>query len=169
MNTLDIIIIALLLIAAFTGWRSGLTRQILSFAGVIIGIILANSYGLTVGSAIGLEDQVALFAGFAIVLIATIIIASLLGRVLQKLFHFVGLGILDNILGVVLSVTKYVVIMAILFTLLTPLNATIEIVPQSMLDGSIAFNKIMELGSLCTPSLEWMEFEVQTNTLYQNV
>ncbi len=169
MNILDIIIITVLLLAAFTGWRSGLTRQILSFVGVLIGIILANKYGVAVGSALGLEDQVALFAGFALVLIATIILSALLGRLLQKIFRFVGLGILDNILGVVLSQIKYIVIMAIIFTLLAPINTAIEIVPQSTLDGSIAFNKIMELGSLCTPSLEWMEFEVQTNTLYQNV
>ncbi len=166
MNILDIIIVVILLIAAITGWRSGLTQQLFSIAGLIVGLILANRYGVWAGSLVGLSAEWASVVGFIIVLIVAMVTTALLGKALKSLFHFIGLGVVDNLLGVALSCIKYLVIMAIVFILLTPINTTLEIIPQSTLNSSIGYSRIMKLGNLCTPSFEWMEIEINP---YKNV
>ena len=53
MNTLDIILLVLLLIAAVAGWRKGIIVQACGIAGLVLGILFAMRFSRTIGGWLG--------------------------------------------------------------------------------------------------------------------
>jgi membrane protein required for colicin V production len=106
MNWLDIVIGLLLGLAVWQGWRQGVITQVLGLAAVGLGVWLACRMGRSIGEGFGLEGMTALVAGFATVLVVVVVAVVLTGMITKGLFRVVGLGVFDNILGVVFSALK---------------------------------------------------------------
>ena len=77
MNILDIIIWLVLAVAVFNGWRKGLIGKLFSLGGLIGGIWLALSCGPQCGEALQLEGRSADVVGFAVLFVATLIVAGI--------------------------------------------------------------------------------------------
>ncbi len=100
MNWLDIVIIVVAVLFGLSGLRQGIIRAVFGIAGLIAGIVLAGRYydelaallsptGATWGS----------IAGYAIILIATLVVAGVIGWLVAKVIHLVLLGWLDRLVG----------------------------------------------------------------------
>jgi membrane protein required for colicin V production len=105
MNWLDIVIIVVAVLLGLAGLRQGIIRTVFGIAGLIGGIVLAGRY----------YDELAAFifptgalwaniAAYAIILLATLLIAGVVGHFVAKLVHFAALGWLDRLVGCVLGV-----------------------------------------------------------------
>jgi membrane protein required for colicin V production len=105
MNWLDIVIIVVAVLLGLAGLRQGIIRTVFGIAGLIGGIVLAGRY----------YDELAAFifpagapwaniAAYAIILLATLIVAGVVGHFVAKLVHFAALGWLDRLVGCVLGV-----------------------------------------------------------------
>jgi len=94
MNWLDIVILVILAVTAFTGLKRGLIKSALSLVGLIIGVILAGRlYSLVAGLLPFIENEsVANGVAFAIILIVVMIIASVLASLLKWVASAVMLG-----------------------------------------------------------------------------
>lgn len=101
MNWLDIIIIVLIIIPTFIGLKVGIIKSILSLAGVIIGIILAGQYHASLGEHLTFISSASLagIVAFAIILVAVMIVAAVLGSVLQWITKVVMLGWINRLGG----------------------------------------------------------------------
>ncbi|HUW46612.1 MAG TPA: CvpA family protein [Dehalococcoidia bacterium] len=105
MNWLDIVIIVVAVLLGIAGLRQGIIRTVFGIAGLIGGIVLAGRYYDEL--AVVLSSSGATWvniAAYAIILIATLIVAGVIGRLVAKLVHFVLLGWLDRLVGCVLGV-----------------------------------------------------------------
>src|SRR5215204_5390449 len=81
MNTLDTLLVVVLLISATLGLYWGVIRQLLSVAGLIAGIVLATRYGGRVADSLSSfisNDMATQVLGFLFVLIAVSALAGLL-------------------------------------------------------------------------------------------
>ncbi len=105
MNWLDIVIIVVVVGLGIAGLRQGMIRTVFGIAGLIGGIVLAGRY----------HDELAtrLFpsgaywgniAAYAIIAIATLLVAGLIGWLLAKLVNFAALGWLDKAMGLILGI-----------------------------------------------------------------
>jgi membrane protein required for colicin V production len=105
MNWLDIVIIVVVVLLGIAGLRQGLIRTVFGIAGLIGGIFLAGRYydelaarlfpsGATWGN----------IAAYAIIAIATLLVAGIIGWLLAKLINFAALGWLDKIMGFILGI-----------------------------------------------------------------
>jgi len=105
MNWLDIVIIVVAVLLGIAGLRQGIIRTVFGIAGLIGGIVLAGRY--YGGLAALLSPSGATWvniAAYAIILIATLIVAGVVGSLVAKLVHLVLLGWLDRLVGCVLGV-----------------------------------------------------------------
>lgn len=114
MNGLDIFFAVVLLWAVFNGWRRGFLKQLFSLAGVVIGIWITAKYGARVGTWIPGDPVYTTPAGYVLLLLVSMIGLGLLGRAVSGLFSLAGFGTLDVLLGVLLSVTKWAVLLGLL-------------------------------------------------------
>jgi membrane protein required for colicin V production len=108
-NWLDFVILAILAASVATGFTRGFARAIFAIAATIVGILLATwTYGLAGGFLLDYvsHKSVANFIGFFIVFGAVVLVGAILGRLLAKLFKWVGLGWLDRLMGAGLGLVR---------------------------------------------------------------
>ena len=104
MSWLDIVIIVVLAVGAFSGFKSGLIKVLFSVAGILLGIFLAGRFSDDFAGVLTfIPDDWAKIAAFAIILVAVMIIAAILASVLSKLISLVLLGWVNRLGGAVLG------------------------------------------------------------------
>ena len=147
MNTLDLIVCLVLALAVWNGWRQGFVVQICSLAGIVAGIWIAARFGAQVGGWLRLDDEVAAAGGFVTVLVAVILVVAIAGRVVRKVFHFAGLGVADTLLGIAVSVLKYLLVLSVLFSAFDA--------PRTI-ERSKSYKPVWWLSESIFPFLEWV-------------
>lgn len=116
MNILDIIVWLVLAVAVFNGWRKGLIGKLFSLGGLVAGIWLALCCGPRCGEALQLEGRAADVVGFLVLLVATLIVAGIIGRIVSKACSTIGLGGINALLGILLGIAEGVLLLGLLFT-----------------------------------------------------
>lgn len=142
MNIFDILAAIALVWAVVNGWRNGLVSQLFSIAGVIAGLVLGYYFGGRVGAMLGVEEKFAAIVGFIATFIGVLIVAAIASKLLRALFSLVGIGQMDTILGIALSVAKFALVLSVLFTTIESLNRKVEIVERRHFDSSKTFRPI---------------------------
>ena len=105
MNWLDIVIIVVAVLLGIAGLRQGIIKTVFGIAGLIGGIVLAGRYYGGLAALLSPAGATwANIAAYAIILIATLIVASVIGWFVAKLVHLTILGWLDRLVGCVLGV-----------------------------------------------------------------
>ncbi len=103
MNLLDIGVLVVVAIAAFIGLKIGIIKAVLSLAGLIVGLILAGHYYVPLSERLYFipQDGLAKVVAFAIILIGTMVIASVLAALLKWAASAVMLGWVNRLGGAI--------------------------------------------------------------------
>jgi len=105
MNWLDIVIIVVAVLLGIVGLRQGIIKTVFGIAGLIGGIVLAGRYYDELAAVLSSSGATWVnIAAYAIILIATLIVVGVIGRLVAKLVHLVLLGWLDRLVGCILGV-----------------------------------------------------------------
>ncbi|AWW30360.1 CvpA family protein [Echinicola strongylocentroti] len=111
MNTIDIIILILLAIGAYSGYRQGLFIGILSIVAFIIGIVFAFKF-MHWGADLLAERVESLtfmlpFISFLIIFLLVTITIRILAYLVKKTLDLTILGTFDNFAGAILGLLKW--------------------------------------------------------------
>jgi membrane protein required for colicin V production len=105
MNWLDILMIVVLILLGVAGLRQGMIRTVFGIAGLIGGIVLAGRYYDELAARLFPPDAAwGNITAYAIIAIATLVVAGVIGWLLAKLVNFAALGWLDRVMGFILGV-----------------------------------------------------------------
>jgi membrane protein required for colicin V production len=100
MNWFDIVLIVVLAIPTLMGLWRGLISMVLPFIGLIIGVVLAGHYCGTVGGWLPIENtEWAGWAGYAIIIVGTLIVSVILAAFLRRFIRLVLMGWVDRLGG----------------------------------------------------------------------
>ena len=117
MSIVDIIIIVVLLISTLIGVLRGFIRELLSLVAWAIALYAAWMFaevGATYLEPYISQSVLRVISAFTAIFIVTLIVASILGFLLYKLFSIAGISGLDRSLGLVFGIARGVVIVSIL-------------------------------------------------------
>lgn len=105
MNWLDIIIVVLIAVPTFIGLGKGLIKIVLVLAGLVFGVVLAGQFHAALAERLAFISQpgVANAVAFAIIVIAVLIVATVIARVLKWIIETIMLGWLNRLGGAVLG------------------------------------------------------------------
>ena len=142
MTIFDIIVCIIVVAAVIDGWRRGFVVQAVGLAAIILGLVVASRTGAAAGARLGIDERYAAAAGFFIVFLCVAVVLMLLGRFMRKLFKFVGLGILDVLLGILLSLLKAALVLGILCTIFDKINDGAHFVSPATLDRSVTYRPL---------------------------
>ena len=140
MNFFDILTLVALAWAVISGWRSGFVSQLLGLVGIILGIVLSLRYGAAVGAMFGIDARFSVVAGFLITFVAVLIVATILSRLLAKVLSFIGLGWVNTLLGIVLSIVKGLVVLSMLYAAIYSLNLNSQLIEPDYFNNSVSFD-----------------------------
>lgn len=157
MNTIDLIVYVVALLAVWNGWRQGVVVQLFSLAAIVAGIYLASRYGTAAAELLRLDPEIAAPAGFVVVLLVTILLVAVAARLVRRLCHFAGFGVVDIVLGIVVSLLKYALVLSVLFSAFDKLNADYTLVKPETVERSKLYKPVMHFSGLLFPFLEWVE------------
>ncbi len=159
MNGLDIFFAVVLLWAVIDGWRRGLLKQLFSLAGIVIGIWITAAYGARVGAWIPGDPVYTTPAGYILLLLVSMIGLGLLGRAVSGLFSLAGFGTLDVMLGVLLSVTKWAVLLGLLCYCFVKLDPEGKVLDGKYRAASRVFTPLSRIPVRVMPFVEqaWSE------------
>ena len=155
MNTIDLIVTLVVAWAVFNGWRRGFVLQACSLAAIAAGIWFAARWGAEAGGWLGLDPDIRTAGGFAVVLIAVVLLVTIAGRLLRRLFRFAGFGVPDILLGIVVSLGKSLLMLSVAFAAFDSLNDDLEMVDRQTLRESRSYRPIIRLSECLGPLSEW--------------
>lgn len=104
MNWLDIVIIVIAVLLGILGLWRGAIKTAFGIAGLIGGIALAGHYYGGLASTLSAEGATwSRIAAYAIILVGSLVIASVIGWFVARLAHITMLGWIDRLIGFILG------------------------------------------------------------------
>jgi len=157
MNTIDIIIVVILLFGLVKGFRNGLFVEITSLVGLVLGVygaihfshFLANLLKSNVSWDASMIQIVAFGGTFLIILLGL----ALLGKMLTKIAETILLGSFNKILGAVFGALKYALILSVIFLVLDQISSSLKFIDKKKTEQSVLFEKVKNLGPTIFPML----------------
>ena len=138
MNTADIIIIVILLLGAYSGYKKGLILELISIVAFVLAIVggfkllhVGMEYVSKVYEGFG---NFLPFVAFLVLFILILIIVNMVGQILKKIIDWTPLGFLDNLAGSLIGIIKGALILSILLWVISGLHIDI---PERFTDNSM--------------------------------
>jgi membrane protein required for colicin V production len=146
MNTLDIVIVAVVALLTLFGLRKGFIVSLATLAGLLLGIYLAIHFSHYTAGVIARNFHPSSFwlpglaytATFLVVLIGIYFI----GRMVEKLVEMAGMSVLNHIGGALLGFAKGVLIMSAALYLIALADPNAKMVTQSTKDRSMFYRPV---------------------------
>ena len=116
MNFIDIIIVILVLLAAFKGFSNGLIKELISLTSLISGIYAASYFSLYVEQQLNynfpkIEEYNAIIS-FAVVFTTIYLSLKVAGIIIDKFVKMIQLNLINKTLGLLFGTTKVILIIA---------------------------------------------------------
>lgn len=137
-------------------WR-GFIMQVCSLVGVAAGIWLGVRYGAVVGGWLHLDQSFAGAVGFLVVVVVVALSVSIAALVIRKAFHFVGFGIPDAVLGMVVGLAKGVLLLSVLCSAFARINADHTLLSAQTVETSKCYKPLLEVSGKIMPLFERIE------------
>ncbi len=157
MNTLDIILGALLLFGLVRGFMKGLFVEAAGLVSLIAGVYGAIHFSYYVSNflekSVEWDEKYINIVAFGATFLIIIILIALAGKAFTKLADFASLGILNKILGGVFGALKIGLILSIALILFSHTNNTIEFVKKENLENSVLYAPVKSLAPLIFPNI----------------
>ena len=142
MTVFDIFVFIVAAIAVFTGWRRGFAVQAFNFFAIVLGLFVAATTGPVAGAKLGFDPSYAVPAGFLVIFLLVAGVLLLIGRFMRKMLRSIGLGSLDVLLGILVSLLKTALILGILCTVFDKFNDGAHFIDRSKLDKSVTYRPL---------------------------
>ena len=151
MSTIDLVLIAFVLIGAFAGYRKGFLMELVTLLGLILGILggfkLMGHAMLMLDDRFNINEKVLPYLAFAVVFVIIIIVVSLIGKMIQSSLDKTLLGGADKIAGAVLGVLKMAFMVSVVIWILDALQISFL---DSMGEGSQLYALTASVAPLVT-------------------
>ena len=157
MNTLDIILGALLLFGIVRGFMKGLFVEAAGLVSLIAGVYGAIHFSFYVSNfieaSVEWDEKYINVVAFAVTFILIIILIALAGKAFTKLADAASLGILNKILGGIFGGLKIGLILSVILILFSHTNNTIEFVKKENLENSALYDPVKSLAPMIFPNI----------------
>lgn len=143
---IDIIVIGLLILAAFKGLRNGLILAIFSFLAFVVGLAAAIKLSAVaagyIGSAVNISQRWLPVLAFAAVFIIVVLLVKIGAKLIESAVSMMMLGWLNRIGGALFYALLYIFI----FSLVLFYADGVGIIKPQTAEGSVTYGYIRPLG-----------------------
>lgn len=123
---IDIFIVVLLLWAAFSGWRAGFLKEVISTVGFLVGLFVAATCYSAFGEELAVSGtEFNIYTNIVAFFLLWIIVPIVLGfaaNVLTKALKGMHLGMPNSMLGAAVSFVKYFVLLSCVLNVMGALH-----------------------------------------------
>ena len=157
MNTLDIILAALLLFGLVRGFMKGFFVEVAGLAALALGLYgaihfshFASSY---IERSVEWNDKQIQIAAFAVTFLVIIILISLAGKLLTKIADVAALGLFNKMIGGLFGAAKIGLILSVVLVVFSKLNRTIPFLTEEQIEESELYEPVKGIVPLIFPNI----------------
>lgn len=155
MQTVDIVILVVLVCGLITGFKKGFFNQLASLAGLIVGLVVAWMFYPKVAEMLapylGGSGTICTVVSFVAIWLVAFIIISIIVKGVGKAMDAVHLGFLNRLLGGALGIAKYVLLLCIVVWALDSFDSESKLVSESTKTSSKFYAPIKKLNAVILP------------------
>lgn len=159
METFDIIVLSLAIVAFIAGFLTGLVMQLAILAGVVLGSVfsgeLAACLSPVIGDWIGGVQQIVKPLSYIISFFIIVTLSALAGRLLQSVFKAVKINVLNRLLGGFSGLLSYVIILGIVVNIIEDIDKKGAILTDDIRKKSVTYSLIKEVATTVVPYLRF--------------
>jgi len=160
---LDIIIIALIIFAAYRGWRRGAITMFVSIVILIAAILIAAIFGTPIGKAIGIGPTLLYpVTGFFILFIVLFIAGAFLKKWIKPKRGFLAGA--DKIFGLIFGVLRAVLLLGLLFAFLR----IFQFPSTKVANESFTYSVVLKSSALMVIQLKPLVSQL-SNEVYEDI
>jgi membrane protein required for colicin V production len=156
MNTIDIVLGIIFIIAFFMGFKKGLLLSLASLIGIVVAVYCAVFFSGFVEAYLidwfNWSSDANSVAAFLITFFLIMFLFSLVGRILTKVADFAMLGIFNKLLGGVFNVLKYAFLVSVVFMFVNN-SENYRILSQEQRDTSYLYEPVASLAPAILPEI----------------
>lgn len=154
MNVLDIVLALPLLFFIYQGWRQGLVRAVATLAGLLAGIWAAGHLTQLVAEMLGLKGENAVLIAFVVCFVGALVLAWLLGRMVEGLMKAAKLSVVNRLAGAALGAVKALCILAVLLNTTVMLDRDEAILKHRQKEESLLYKPVYNTGNRLTATIK---------------
>lgn len=158
MNLLDIILLVLLIPGTIRGISKGFLEQAISLVGVVLAVYLAYHFSEPVcvwlDKYINVSETVLHVIGFAVMLLGVLMAVMIVAKLFTRVADMASLGWFNRVLGFIFSLAVSAVIISVLIILFDTVNTKFELVKTPVLNDSVLYGHLKDLGYWIFPYLK---------------
>ena len=155
MNTIDIILGIIFLLAFITGLKKGLFVTLASLIGLILGVYGAIYFSDYVADYISnwfsWSEQLTNLAAFAITFSGIVFVVSMAGKFLTKMADFAFLGVFNKILGGLFNALIYAFIVSVIFMFFNDWKNSDYVISEEKKEKSILYEPVASIAPILFP------------------
>lgn len=126
MSTVDIALVAIILIGAVSGFREGFLMELFSFAALVLGVLgafkLMGYAMLYLADQFNIDESILPYVAFAVVFIGILIAVRLVGKMIKVSIDRTFLGRVDQVAGAGLGMLKAAFLVSVCLWILDALD-----------------------------------------------
>lgn len=138
----------------YCGWRRGLVREVTTLVGVLAGIWAAVHLSQSISKLLDLQGENSVIIAFFVAFVGALVLAYLLGRMIEGLLKAAKLSIANHLAGSALGLVKALCILAVLLNNVVMLDHDEKVITKSMKEESILYKPVWNTGNRLTASLK---------------
>ena len=121
--------------------------------GIVVGCYAAIHFSKWVSVLLGLTGETALLIAFFVTFVGVIVLAFLLGKVVEGFFKLAHLGLLNKLGGALLGMLKCLCILSVLLNWLLLIDRHERVLSPEVKKESVFFQPVYHTGTLLTARL----------------
>ena len=126
MSLLDLIILLVLAFGVIRGYGTGVIRQVVGIAGLVVAFALAlqcmEAAGALVARSLAVSETIAPLVGFVLVFLAVRVVVFGVARVAETVTEALRLSLLNRLAGGVAGALQAALLLSLVFLILDPLG-----------------------------------------------
>lgn len=150
MNAIDIIIAIALGFGFVKGFYKGFIVEVSSLGALFLGLLGAVKFSGFIADILneffGWNPVAIKTMSYLVVFIIIVYALSVLAGALTKIINKASLGLFNKFLGALFGLLKWAILMSVVFFFVVKLNTWITIIDVEMIENSILYQPITELG-----------------------
>jgi len=158
---IDILIVIILLLAIWRGWKNGFVMELFSmlaiFVGIYAGIHLSDWFTVFMRNRMDTTTPYMPIISFISVMILVIIVIYLLGKLLTKTLKAGGAETWNQIGGAFFSLSKTILTLSVMFIVFHSFDQKTGLIPQEQKDKSIFYSPIYKFSMVVLPRMKESE------------
>ena len=163
MNSIDIVIVILLLWGAINGFIKGFVVQSLTLVALVLGVWAGATFYEPIGNylakAFSLSVKLMQVVSFTLIFIAVLIAMSYLSKLLTNVLGKSVLGRLNRIGGVIFGIAKMAFISSIFIVIINKFDHNQKILTEEVKNGSKLYSPVSKIAPAIFPHLHLEELK----------